>query len=1050
MAGEFVGRQHRLAVVCDALDRVERHQGCTIVVAGEAGIGKSRFAREAAALGRARDMDVVWAAGWPSGGAPAYWPWPQVLGALDPSEGDALTVAPGAAETERFGRFRGAADVLWRRAADRPLLVVVDDVHTLDADGLLFTRFVAHGTAGHRVVLVLTQRTGADVAPHAVELLDEITGVGIVCRLEALSSDEIGQLIEVRGAPAEVRVVQRVRELTGGVPFLIEQVLDAGLHHRPGPIPDPARRLTEARLRGLTPTERAVVEAAAVLGTPFVSVELADVSDADLAAVQTACTQAATLGLLRADGPTRFVFVHELAREAVIASLGPSRLAELQGRCLAILDDGATSVERSSRRAHHALARAACSTEHVAAAIVIARESARHLGGHGSPEAAVELLGAALDLHQGTQPMEVAPLLVELGDALVATGRLGASRDVFRRAVNAAMDVDDAATLARAALGLGGVWVHEHRTADTWREYTDLVGRAIDQIRMDPSPDARALCADLQLRLTAERAAVGDAEPDEVVVALDGVRNAGSPRDVLSGLSLLHHMMLGPQHAHERVAVADELVEMARACGDDLHLVMGLLWRAVDDVLLGRDADRALGELRARADALGMRAILFVLDAIDVMRQLRAGDLVEAEASAVACHERGVEVGDADAETYFAAHILGIHWYRGTAGDLLGLAQAMAASSSTPANNPVFTATTAALAAAAGDVDAAERALSALGRDELKKLLTGSTWLVTMFTVVEAAVNLEDVGLAEQAYELLRPYEHLPTMAAIGVCCFGSTARTLGLAARVTGRFDDAVAHLEQAVSENQRLGNRPMTAIARADLAETLMARRRPGDRARALQLIARALEGGTQIGLTGRLDGWTGLQARIERDDIEASASLERADDGWLIAASGERARIAPTSGMDYLAKLLASPRIDITVGALVGLDLVSPPQELLDASARHALGRRIADLESAVDVASLRGDTDEEARVQHELDELLAHVRSAVGPTGRSRRFDDANERARTSVQKAIRRAIATIGRDCPELADTLARSVKTGFSCRYEPAADAPERWDVRAS
>ena len=48
----------------------------------------------------------------------------------------------------------------------------------------------------------------------------------------------------------------------------------------------------------------------------------------------------------------------------------------------------------------------------------------------------------------------------------------------------------------------------------------------------------------------------------------------------------------------------------------------------------------------------------------------------------------------------------------------------------------------------------------------------------------------------------------------------------------------------------------------------------------------------------------------------------------------------------------------------------------------------------------------------------------------------------------MQKAIRRAIAAIGRECPRLADALGRSVKTGYRCRYEPADGAPEKWDVR--
>jgi hypothetical protein len=70
-------------------------------------------------------------------------------------------------------------------------------------------------------------------------------------------------------------------------------------------------------------------------------------------------------------------------------------------------------------------------------------------------------------------------------------------------------------------------------------------------------------------------------------------------------------------------------------------------------------------------------------------------------------------------------------------------------------------------------------------------------------------------------------------------------------------------------------------------------------------------------------------------------------------------------------------------------------------------------------------------------------------SVAPGGRSRRFDDTSERARTSVQKAIRRAITAIGRNCPQLGALLAESVKTGYTCRYEPVPDAPARWDVRA-
>jgi len=1046
----FVGRGRQLAIAREALDRVARGQGGVLALAGEAGVGKSRLAREVTALARERDMDVAWAGGWPSGGAPAYWPWPEILATLDPSAADVLEARPDEPEGQRFARFRRTAEVLWRHTSDRPLLVVLDDAHSIDADGLLLTRFVAQGTHGHRVLLVLTQRTGSAVAPAAVELLDEIGRLGVVCRLEGLTPDEVRELLEAHGGPAEAGTVERVCDLTAGVPFLIEQVLDAALHHRAGPIPDPVRRMAEGRLGELDSAEQAVIEAAAVLGTGLVPAELAGVSELDEDTVRSACRRGEAVGLLRAQGSTGYVFVHELAREAVVASMPPQGLAELHDRCVAVLGAGAPTPERARRRARHALARAATSSSHEEEAIAVVRESARTLFGQGSPEAAVGLLEAAVALHDGVRTPDPALLLVELGDALLATGRLRASREVFRRAVTEAVDADDHTMLARAALGLGGVWVLEHRTLESWGSYIDLLGQAIERTGSSESPEAAAQRANLQLRLTAERAAVGEAEPAQVIAAFDIVRAVGSRRDLLSGLSMLHHMLMGPDHAHERLAVADELLEEARTVGDDLHLVLGLLWRASDDLLLGRVADRTLGELRARADALGMRAILFATDAIDVMRQLRAGDLTSAEAAAVACHERGVEVGDADAETYFAAQVLGIQWYRGTGESLLGLAQEMVASSSTPLNNPVFTAGVAAIAAEAGDLDTAEHALALLGRDELGELLQGSTWLVTMFSIVEAAVHLRDAELAQQAYELLLPHEALPMMGGIGVCCFGSTARSLGLAARVAGRLDGAVDHLEHAVNENQRLGNRPMAAITRADLAETLMMRRQPGDRARAAHLIARAIESGKQLGLTGRIGGWTELQARVDRDEDHATAKLERQADVWLIAAGEESAKLAHTAGMEYLARLLGSPGTEITVAELAGVPVVSTPQTLLDAPARRALRQRITEMESAIDSAALRGDTERAAALQHELDELVVHLRATHGPAGRARRFDDASERARTSVQKAIRRAIAGISRDCPNLADALDRSIKTGYRCRYQPVDGAPPRWEVHTS
>ncbi|HEX9504528.1 MAG TPA: hypothetical protein VGA62_00855, partial [Acidimicrobiia bacterium] len=136
------------------------------------------------------------------------------------------------------------------------------------------------------------------------------------------------------------------------------------------------------------------------------------------------------------------------------------------------------------------------------------------------------------------------------------------------------------------------------------------------------------------------------------------------------------------------------------------------------------------------------------------------------------------------------------------------------------------------------------------------------------------------------------------------------------------------------------------------------------------------------------------------------------------------------------------------EIPVGRLVGLDLVTLPHEVFDASALRALRQRMHDLEDAIDTATLQGSTDRADQLQRELDQIANHVRVAVRHDGLSRQFDDATERARTSVQKAIRRAIHNIGRDAPRLARALEDSISTGYRCCYEPRPPAPEQWTVQ--
>ena len=109
-------------------------------------------------------------------------------------------------------------------------------------------------------------------------------------------------------------------------------------------------------------------------------------------------------------------------------------------------------------------------------------------------------------------------------------------------------------------------------------------------------------------------------------------------------------------------------------------------------------------------------------------------------------------------------------------------------------------------------------------------------------------------------------------------------------------------------------------------------------------------------------------------------------------------------------------------------------------MDREALVRYGRRIEALRRELDEAEADADIERSGRLRIELDQLVEHVEASMGLRHRSRTFVDTSERARTAVQKAIRRAIDRIKLSAPRLGDMLSRCIRTGTSCRYEPDDD----------
>ena len=170
--------------------------------------------------------------------------------------------------------------------------------------------------------------------------------------------------------------------------------------------------------------------------------------------------------------------------------------------------------------------------------------------------------------------------------------------------------------------------------------------------------------------------------------------------------------------------------------------------------------------------------------------------------------------------------------------------------------------------------------------------------------------------------------------------------------------------------------------------------------------------------------------------------------------VAFGGHTVLLQDLKGMHYLARLLAAPDREFHVLDLVADDRRTGPRRgegdtgpALDAQARAAYKRRLAEIDADIDEATSLGDDERLALATADHDYLVRELARAYGLGGRHRSVGATSERARASVTRALRYAVARIAEHHPALADHLARTLRTGTYCSYVPDARVPARWQL---
>jgi hypothetical protein len=1005
-----------LAALAEALGAALDGRGGLVLLTGEAGIGKTTTASALADRARRAGATVRWAACWPGGATVAHGPWLTVLAGLaGPGRAaiDALAAnAPddgAAAASQRASAYAAVADAVEESARERPLVVVVDDLHWADEGTVQLLGALAGRLPAFGALVVGTYRD-TDVGADAP--LRRLGASADRLALRGLDADEVAAVLADSLGPARAgELAPEVVEQTGGNPFLVMQLgrlvaADPDALRR-GALPVGARDLLGGRLAVLEDDERGVVVAAAVLGGAFTVDVLRRVAG-DGCNVDGALDRAAALRIVeRAPGVGAWRFVHDLFRTAALDAIASTELAALHARAADAL--GGDAGAEPAVVARHVLAAGGD------AAPWFVRAGERALAAMAWEEAAAEF-EHALAVSRGRARV---PALLGLGRARVLNGDPDGAGRAFDEVASLARDTGETRWLVDAALGFSAdLSGFEVRLFD--QRQIDLLEEAAAALAGDDDPASIALRSTVTARLSV---ALSLAAPTarRLTLAEDAValaRESGDRLALARALAAHCDAIAGPDDVARREAEASEIIAIAEKEGDGPLELLGRRLRYVARLESGdvAGANDDAGAFERRARAIGNPLYTWYADLWRGAMAVVVGDDDTAETLGARVAAVGRATGSANASMLAVVLDLIIRWAR---GDNAGAVERMGALTTDYPEVAVFLSSVGANARAlalAGYEDAARVLVDRTQAIGLDATVRDAEWLPNIVTLLDTAVLLDHPSLAD-VLAVVEPYAGLVAFEGIGAGHYGSVARFVALACVALGRRDDAVAYARVALDVNRRFGGR-LAAEAERTLAEV----------------------SGAPVARTANATG--------------AIGELARDGDVWHVTFAGETTIVKHTKGVADLAVLLRAGGREVHVSELIGVDASALHAggrggDALDRRAVAAYRDRLAELAEEIDDADAAHDVARAERARVEHDALVEQLAAGLGLGGRARAAGpDPVERSRKAVAARIRDAIRRIDAVHPALGRHLGVSIKTGIFCSYRP--EHPVVWRCEPS
>ncbi|MDO9355404.1 MAG: AAA family ATPase, partial [Solirubrobacteraceae bacterium] len=878
----LVGRELPLAALESALTRSTGGELQTVVLGGEPGIGKTRLCSELAQRAHAAGALVLFGRCDEEPLLP-HQPFieglrqyiagadPVALGAqLGPGGGELLRILPelaarvpslpvpvqGDPEGARFRLFEAVGSLLANVCRQRPVVLVLDDLHWADKPTLLLLRYLTRALPTSRLLVLGTYReTEVDAGhPFAATLAELRTTAGFTpIGLGRLDEADVDRLVAdhraAGGADASTddgvgaeHSGHRIYEETDGNPFFVVEMLShleetggAGLGLG---VPEGVKDVIARRLARLDTDANRALAIASIVGRDFqlgVLDGMSDLGEDRLADVLETAAQAHVIEEV-AGTVGQFTFSHALTRETVYGMLTNTRRALLHRRAAVVIEarHAADLGPHRAELAHHFecagtpedFVRA---TEHRAAAgdrdlaLLAYEQAARHFR-----RAAALIRQLGMEGGEGQR----CDLVIAQGEAERQSGD-AAYRETLLEGARLAGEIDDAGRLARAVLA-------NNRELFSSAQGVDQERVAAIRAALAAQPDVdSAVRAELLALLAVEQLAGPDWEGRRALAddAVAMARRVGDRRTLGAVVQRRYVALWGPQTVAQRRADAEETGAIGIELGDPMLTFAGAALGSIVAMEAGDPAraDELLDRVAPLVRQLGQPVLRWYEVVCHAKRTTMNGHPLDAERLAREAFEVGQEAGQPDVVAWFFLQTVAARLAGGRLGaddpdlpllfSMPGLSLPVSPEYTPSASVGLQMESTKALTfSEIGRFDEARHHLGVAMANGLRDLSHDFAALSIPAFAAVAACHLGDRAKAEVLHRVIEP--HRAQFVDSGAMWLGAAPHYLARLEVLLGRPEDADASFAAAAERYAELGADAWLARLRIDWAGALAAR--------------------------------------------------------------------------------------------------------------------------------------------------------------------------------------------------------------------------------